>query len=93
MTEQAALAAGYLLSDFDDDEVEVWEENWPAVAFFMDYCATQWRVGMNGPTGLCYESVIPCLRTLRLPREKFDDMFSCIRALERGALNAMRESD
>ena len=73
------------------DTVEVWEENWPALMFFMDYCSTQWRHGMNGPTGLCYEAVLPSLRTLRLPREEFDDMFVCIRILERGALDAMRK--
>jgi len=34
----------------------VWEENWPALEMFMRV-QTQWRVGMNGLTGLDYGAV------------------------------------
>lgn len=37
----------------ESDDFEVWEENWPAVEMFMR-AQTQWRVGMNGITGLDY---------------------------------------
>lgn len=35
------------------EEFEVWEENWPIVEMFLRM-QTQWRIGMNGPTGLDY---------------------------------------
>lgn len=34
----------------------MWEENWPALEMFMRV-QTQWRVGMNGLTGLDYGAV------------------------------------
>lgn len=40
----------------ESDDFEVWEENWPAVEMFMR-AQTQWRVGMNGLTGLDYGAV------------------------------------
>lgn len=72
-----------------ENVVEVWEENWPSVSFFLDYCATQWRVGIGGATGLDYTAVIASLRTLRLPRERFDEVFADVRVLESAALETM----
>lgn len=69
--------------------VEVWEENWQSVSFFLDYCATQWRTGMGGATGLDYTAVIASLRTLRLGRERFDEVFADVRVMESAALEAM----
>lgn len=71
------------------DEVFVWPENWESVAFFMDYCRTQWRVGMGGATGLDYSAVLTCLRTLRLGRERTDEVFADVRTMESAALAAM----
>lgn len=70
-------------------EIGVWPENWQSVGFFMDYCRTQWRVGMGGATGLDYTAVLACLRTLRLPRAEFDSMFADVRTMEAAALGAM----
>ena len=75
---------------------KVWAENWASVVFFADFCMTQWRyaAGMNGggATGLDYSAVLASLRTLRLPREKFDRVFSDVRVLERAALEAMHKT-
>ena len=57
--------------------------------FYMDYCQTQWRVGMNGPTGLDYTAVLACLRNLRLGRQRSDEIFDDVRAMESAALQAM----
>ena len=71
------------------DEIGVWPENWQSVNFFMDYCRTQWRTGMGGSTGLDYTAVLACLRTLRLGRERTDEVFADVRVLEAAALEAM----
>jgi len=73
------------------EEIEVWPENWPAINFFLEYCATQWRTGMAGATGLDYTAVLACIRTLGLARDKRDELFADVRTLERGALEAMGE--
>lgn len=70
-------------------EIGVWPENWQSVGFFMDYCRTQWRVGMGGATGLDYTAVLACLRTLRLGRERSDELFADVRVMEAAALEAM----
>ena len=71
------------------DEVEIWPENWQSVNFFMEYCRTQWRIGMGGATGLDYTAVLASLRTLRLGREKSDQVFADVRIMEAAALEAI----
>lgn len=73
--------------------VEVWAENVASVNFFLEYCGTQWRAGMGGATGLDYTAVIASLRTLRLGRERFDEVFADVRLMERAALNVMGGED
>lgn len=75
----------------DSAVVEVWEENWQSVSFFLEFCGTQWRSGMGGATGLDYTAVIASLRTLRFPRERFDEVFADVRTMEHAALAAMAD--
>jgi len=71
--------------------VELWEENVQSFNFFADVCATQWRVGMSGYTGLDYTAVLACIRQLRLPRNQAEIMFDDVRLMERAALKAMNK--
>lgn len=71
----------------DQDALEVWPENTQAVNFFIEYCATQWRTGMGGATGLDYSAVIAALQWLGFDKEVFEQ----VRCIERGALDAMAE--
>lgn len=80
----------FTAEDFADEVVSVWVENWPSVQFFARL-STQWRHGMNGPTGLDYTAVLSMLRTLRLPRQQADDIFADVQVLERAALMQMRK--
>lgn len=64
---------------------------WPVYEFYADYCSTQWRVGMNGPTGLDHASVIADIGMLGLPPEEAKALYADVRALERYALEEMRE--
>jgi len=77
-------------------DCKVWRENWESVLFFANYCDTQWRyvgVGMGGAvaTGLDHAAVIAALRTLRLPRERFDAVYADVRTMERAALGVMNK--
>ena len=80
-------------------DCKVWEENWQSVMFFAEYCGTQWQhVGVSGmagvallATGLNHASVIASLRTLRLPRKRFDEIFADVRIMERAALKVLNE--
>jgi hypothetical protein len=63
----------------------------PAYEFFCEFCMTQWRVGMNGPTGLDHASVLADLKTLCLPHKEASSLYEDIRHMERVALKVMRE--
>jgi hypothetical protein len=57
-TPEDAAVLGVVLPDESEasDDFEVWEENWLVLEMFMRL-QTQWRVGMNGITGLDYGAV------------------------------------
>jgi len=75
--------------------VEVWPENWPAFQLFAEL-GTQWRTGMNGPTGLDYLVMHRELDDLGLIGEEFREerqqLKADIREMEQAALKAMREN-
>lgn len=72
--------------------MEVWPENWPAFDLFARV-STQWRVGMNGPSGLSYEAVYPLIDRMNLTPEGWDRMLEDVGVMERQALATMRETD
>lgn len=78
--------------DYEEDAVAVWPCNQRAVAFFTDYCFTQWRMGPNGPTGLDRGVVLADLARLDLPKAEADDLYSRIREMERAALRKISET-
>lgn len=73
----------------NSDEILIWPENLEAAWFFREYLQTQWRVGAGGATGLDYTAVLACIRTLGMARDKRDELFADVRAMEAAALGAM----
>lgn len=71
--------------------VEVWPENHAAFSLFNNL-STQWRVGMNGPTGLDYNAVYPLLDRAAKDPQEWDEMFSDIQVMEGSALKQMSEN-
>lgn len=67
---------------------EVWPDNWSYVMLF-NSMTTQWRVGMNGPTGLDYPSLESALRLDGWPKRKWPEAFDAIRLMEEEALLEM----
>lgn len=69
----------------------MWPVNQPAMAFFIDYCFTQWRMGPSGPTGLDRAVVLEDIKRLRLSQEEEDNLYTKVREIERAALRRLSE--
>lgn len=83
-------AAG--LTEDDLDTAEVWPENWPAFDLFTAM-GTQWRTGMNGPTGLDYNVLYHKLDRKGLSLLDYEQMEIDIAVMERAALTAIQTKD
>lgn len=70
------------------EDVEIWPDNLQAYELF-NALATQWRIGMAGPTGLDYGAVAMTMRLCGIPRSKWTELFADVRIMERAALEAM----
>lgn len=53
--------------------------------------STQWRIGMNGATGLDYNVLPTVMRLQAIPRIDWPDTFDCVRVMEAEAMNVMSE--
>lgn len=69
----------------------VWPENWPSYLVFSNM-GTQWRVGMNGASGLDYNVLSEIWRRLKIPFNARDDIFQDIRLMESAALQQMNDN-
>ena len=73
-------------------EYEVWPENMPAIRLFSSL-QTQWRVSMNGPSGLDYNVLFTRLDRLKLSDQDHEWMFDDIRTIESEALAIINKKD
>lgn len=72
-------------------EFEVFPDNWLAVNVFRDM-GTQWRVGMNGPTGLDY-NVFPIIARARgISRREWSELLTMIQVMEDEALRVIHSA-
>lgn len=78
---------GFTVADYVQD-VEVWPENHAAWRLFR-WLDTQWRVGMNGPTGFDYTPLLLRLDRMGLDHDDYEQMLDDVRTLESAALNAI----
>jgi hypothetical protein len=81
-------ASGYEPEDFEDEEFEVWPENWKAFSLF-DSLQTQWNVGFSGATGLRYESAYRLIDRIAADDSEWQELFEDLQILERAALQQM----
>jgi hypothetical protein len=90
----AKLAAwGLTLDDFkDEDNVEVWPENWPTVRFFDAIPPGAWNVGPGGPIGIRPEALREVRLSLGITRPKWQLMYDDVQVMESEALKTMNES-
>lgn len=78
-------------ADYDPPKVELWPDNWPPIRLFTQV-STQWRVGMNGPTGLDYNVVFHELDRTGVVGDDFDEMMAALRAIESTALDEIHKA-
>ena len=92
-TEKELAGTGFTAADYEDEEpAEVWPENMPAIQLFSSI-ATQWRVGMNGPSGLDYNVLFSRMDRMKLADQDYDWLFSDIRVIESEALSIINRKD
>jgi hypothetical protein len=70
--------------------VEVWPEHETPLAAF-SAMGTQWRIGMNGPTGLDYAALPAVLDLVEVPHNERPEVFAALRIMEAAALTVMSE--
>ncbi|PRC93089.1 DUF1799 domain-containing protein [Solimicrobium silvestre] len=85
-SESALSALGLTLAEAHPD-VEVWPDNVQTVNCFIAL-STQWKVGMNGVTGLDYAAVLLVMDLFEVDDKK--EVFSGLQMMEVEALKFMR---
>lgn len=80
---------GLTVEEASGETVELWPDNLLAVNAFIAM-STQWRVGMNGPTGLDYNALPLVLRSVGVKKKAQPEVFELVRVLEETALMQMR---
>jgi len=91
-TPQQAAAAGFEVSDYERDPVEVWPDCWPVFRTFERVC-TQWLTGPAGPVALNQLAVYPLLD--RMHPDAPDDWLAAlddIRDMAAAALLQLRDN-
>jgi len=86
--EKELATFGLSLEDYGDTIVEIWPENLPAFEVFRAL-TTQWRAGMNGPTGLDYNVLPELWRRLDIRKKERNRVFADLQEMERAALSVM----
>ena len=71
--------------------VEVWPDNAMSVNVFITM-STQWRVGMNGATGLDYNALPAVMKLIGVPKKLRTAVFDDIRTLEDSAMETIRKA-
>lgn len=89
-SEAEAARFGLTVDEASGPPVEVWPDNLHTVNSFISL-STQWRVGMNGPTGLDYGAVPVVMRMAGIPRADWPEVFDGLRVMEDAALEAIRK--
>jgi len=90
--EKSLALFGLTPDDFATDEVVLWPENQQSYYVFYSM-QTQWRVGMNGRTGLDYNVLPEMWRRLKIHPDDRDFVFSDIQVMEAAALRQMSENN
>lgn len=90
-TAEEASAAGFEVSDYELDDVDLWPENKAAFDLFLSL-RTQWRHGFNGPTGLDYTPLFRLMDDMGLIGDERKQMFGDIQHCEAAALKTMHDN-
>jgi hypothetical protein len=73
-----------------DAELHLWPENWPVWCLWRDL-ETQWRVGLQGPTGLDYPGAWTLIEQRIKRRRERREVFWLLQGMEEAILQEWRE--
>lgn len=82
---------GLTLEEIPEEVVLVWDINWNTFNLFY-HLSTQWRVGMNGATGLDYNVIPTTGKMLGLKQKQINELFPDLLVMENEALITMGEN-
>lgn len=82
---------GLTLADIEEDDVEIWPDNWPVFRLF-NALGTQWRTGACGATGLDYTSIRDVASYLGIKKRQIPELFPDLQVMEAEALAVMAEA-
>lgn len=77
-------------SDYADEDISVWPDNWRSLLFFNDLGAGCWAAGNKGPIGLRFETFREVRLAHRITADEWPQVFADLQVLERAALDEMR---
>ena len=77
------------ISNHDDEDFVLYAQNLPAFEVF-SAVSTQWRVGMNGRTGLDYAVLPAVMDMMGIQADSRRQMFEDVQAMEYAALKEMK---
>ncbi len=75
----------YVVEDFPEPFVEVWEENWYVLTLFQIY-RSQWRMGPGGPTGLDFNVFQHALDRKGVSADEYEETILMLRVVEAAAI-------
>lgn len=81
---------GFDPEDYDAGPFEVWPENGPSFNVFADM-QTQWRVSVDGRTGLDYLALVTVMDFHGVATEDRRQMFADVQVMELAALTQMNK--
>lgn len=85
------VGTSYFVTDFTEETIEVWEENWDVLELYRQY-STQWRMAANGPVALDFAIFLHELDRKRVEESQYDRMVMQLRMIETEALKWIHKS-
>ncbi|EJM92405.1 DUF1799 domain-containing protein [Pseudomonas sp. GM67] len=82
---------GLSAEDLEEDDVEVWPDNWPVFRLF-NALGTQWRTGACGATGLDYSVIREVASLIGIKKRQIPELFPDLQVMEAEALAVMAEA-
>ena len=82
---------GLTLADIEEDDVEIWPDNWPVFRLF-NALGTQWRTGACGATGLDYSVIREVASLIGIKKRQIPELFPDLQVMEAEALAVMAEA-
>ena len=89
-TEEELKAFGLKESDYLEESIMVWRENFEAVRLFIQL-STQWRVSMGGVTGLDYSAIRALFKIQGIKKKNYKQLMEDLAILEAAALDEMHK--